>query len=89
VEATRKGSPSRHILPSPPPSHPPLRVPSHRPRFELWVLPRMPVVNAAEAELASALVGGSRSPVSPDQVLDYMSLHFQVSADKVRVHRFW
>jgi hypothetical protein len=52
----------------------------------------MSVVNVTEVELASALVAmvrGSRSPVSLGQVLDYMSLHFRVSADKVRVHRFW
>jgi hypothetical protein len=56
------------------------------------VLPRTPVVNTAEAKLCSALVamvGSSRLSVTPTQVLEYLSTHFQVATGEVRVRRSW
>jgi hypothetical protein len=85
--ATPEGSPSCHILPSQPPSPPPLEAPSCYPRLELRALPCMLMVNAMEVELSSSLVTmvrGSRPPVSLAQVLDYLALHFQVS-----IETFW
>jgi hypothetical protein len=56
----------------------------------LRIIPRKLTIDAAEAELSSALVAmvvGTRSAVSPAQVLDYLSSHFQVVTSEVRVRR--
>jgi hypothetical protein len=89
-------TPRRLIIAShsslPPPPQSPVGVQSRHPRFELRVLPRTPVVNAVKDELASALVvvvRGTQPPVSPSQVLDYLSMHFQVSPVEVQVCRSW
>jgi hypothetical protein len=68
-----------------------LGVPSHHPRFELWVLSHTPTVNAVE-ELASglvAMVGSARPLVYPSQFLHYLSTHFEVIATEVRVRHSW
>jgi hypothetical protein len=71
--STLDGSPSRHMLPSPPrppssPSPPPMRPPSQRPRFEMQIIPWNTAINTAEAQLEIALfavVEGSRPAATP------------------------
>jgi hypothetical protein len=81
---TLEGSPSRHILPSPltrPPPPPPATSPSpyiHHPRFEIQVLLRTPAMDAVEAELATAMVGGSQLEVNSEQVLNQLTRFYQV-----------
>jgi hypothetical protein len=87
---TPKGSSPRHILPSPPPSSPPLGVARCRPRFETSVIPHTAAVDAAEAKLATTLVAMVASPrptVSTSQVMAYLDEFFQVPSQEVRVRR--
>jgi hypothetical protein len=86
--STPEGSPSHHILVSPPPSPPPLRASRHRPRFETKVLPRTTTVDAVEVKLTPALVtmiGGTRPLVTTCQVLAYLNLFYVVSVQEVQV----
>jgi hypothetical protein len=60
VASIPNGSPSRHVLLSPPP--PPLGTLGRRPRFKTRVIPRSAEIDAAEAQLDNALlavIGGS------------------------------
>jgi hypothetical protein len=60
-------------------------------RFELQVIPRTPKMDAAEEELANALVvmvGGPRSIVSPSSVLPHLVQFYQVPEVDVQVKRY-
>jgi hypothetical protein len=62
--------------------------PRQHPRFELRVISRFEAMNAAEAQLDSALVamvGGSRPLVPPDKVQQHLRCHFQVEPHEVQV----
>jgi hypothetical protein len=71
--STLDGSPSRHMLPSPPrppssPSPPPMSPPSRRPRFEMQIIPWNAAIDTADAQLEIALfavVEGSRPTATP------------------------
>jgi hypothetical protein len=93
ARSTPEGSPSRHMLPSPPPPPPqePRGDPRRRPRFELRIIPRPVVINAAEEVLSSALVatvGGTRPSLSPGQVSHHLQQFYSVDAQSVVVRRY-
>jgi hypothetical protein len=89
--STPVGSPPIHVLPSPPPSLVPLGAPSHRPKFELHIVPRTPAIDVVEATPANALVsmvGGLRPFVSVAHILLHLSQHYQVAKNEVQVLEF-
>jgi hypothetical protein len=85
-----QGSPPSHVLPSPPPSPPPFGDSRRRHRFETRILPCTASIDAAEAELATALVmiiGRTRPVVTLQQVKAQLNIAYQVTGDQVQVWR--